>query len=163
MCSGERWNCEIYLSCHRKTHPSLIIQEYPHTKGFSFYSKRGCWGNYDTILFLVEPNGPETILWGHWDPSLPSYIIPTNSQVPGRGVPNLHLPEVSPWADAQLTQHTGNRVESLCGLGRSWCLFCQVTHFPSSDRRRTGWTVAASRVTFAAKTSGPSCFWEGSQ
>ena len=110
--------------------PSLIIQEYPHTKGFSFYSKRGCWGNEGTVLFLTEPNSPETILWGQWDPSLPSYIIPTNSQVPGTGVLNLHLPEVSPWADTQLTQHTGNRVESLCGAGKILMLVLPGNSFP---------------------------------
>ena len=67
-----------------------------------------------------------------------------------------YLPELMlSWPSTQETEL------NLCvELGRSLSLFCQVTHFPSSDRRRTGWAVAASRVTFAAKTSGPSCFWE---
>lgn len=76
--------------------PSLIIQVYPHTKGFPSYSKRGFWGGEGTVRPLVEPDDPETILWGHWDPSLPSYIITTNSHIPGTGVPNLHLPEMPP-------------------------------------------------------------------
>ena len=77
--------------------PSLILQVYPHTKGFPCYSKRGCWGGEGTVLPFIEPDGPETILWGHeWDPTLPSYIIPTNSQVPRTGVANLHLRELSP-------------------------------------------------------------------
>ena len=37
-------------------------------------------------------------------------------------------------------------------LGRSWHGSCQVTLLPSSDRKRAGWAVAASRVRFTAKT-----------
>ena len=37
-------------------------------------------------------------------------------------------------------------------LGSSWHGSCQVTLLPSSDRKRAGWAVAASRVSFTAKT-----------
>ena len=78
----------------------------------------GFWGGEGPILPLIEPNGPETILWGHCDPPRPCYIIPTNSQVPGTGVPNLYFPEVSPWAESLVTQHTRNGVESLYWAGK---------------------------------------------
>lgn len=37
-------------------------------------------------------------------------------------------------------------------LGSSWHGSCHVTLLPSSDRKRAGWAVAASRVRFTAKT-----------
>ena len=45
------------------------------------------------------------------------------------------------------------REVNLCEqLGRSWRGSCHVTLLPSSDRKRAGWAVAASRVRFTAKT-----------
>ena len=94
---------------------SIIIQEYPHTEGLFSYSKTGFWGGEGPVLSLIEPDGPETILWGHCDAPLPCYIIYTNSQVPGKCTLDLNFPVGSPRADVQLTQHTGIGVESLGG------------------------------------------------
>ena len=105
--------------CHiiEKYISSIIIQEYPHTKGFFSYSKTGFWGGGGPVLPLIEADGPETILWRHCDPPLSYYIIHTNSQVLGKCALNLNLQYEPPLTNVQLPQHTGEGVESLGGAG----------------------------------------------
>ena len=59
-----------------------------------------------------------------------------------------YLPELTrSWPSTQ------GRETNLCEqLGSSWHVSFQVTPLPSSDRKRAGWAVAASRVRFTAKT-----------
>ena len=81
-----------------------------------------------STLFLQTPRSQECTFWT------------STSQ--------KYLPELTcSWPSTQ-----GMETNLSGELGSSWHGSCQVTLLPSSDRKRAGWAVAASRVKFTAKT-----------
>ena len=74
---------------------------------------------------------------------------------------NLHLPEVSPWADVQLTKHTGNGDKSLWVAGKFLTCFlpCYSSPLFRQEEGRMGGGCIQSQIYCKDKRS--SGFWEG--
>ena len=74
---------------------------------------------------------------------------------------NLHLPEVSPWADVQLIKHTGKGDKSLWAAGKFLTWFLPGNCFPlfRQEEGRMGSGCIQSQIYCKDKRS--SDFWEG--
>ena len=73
---------------------------------------------------------------------------------------NLHLPEISPWADMQLTKHTGKGDKSLWAAGKflRWFLPGYSSPLFRQEEGRMGSGCIQCQIYCKDKRSG---FWEG--
>lgn len=111
VCEGEQRRS---LSQVVESHPGPVHVQYdPNHLWLLSHSERGPWGSTGFILSVSQPNSPESLCRGQHVFSLPADACACNSNDPVSVVFDLHVPAVSPRAEALIAQHLCTYIEAL--------------------------------------------------